>query len=195
MLSERAFESMRPLVTALTIAIQPYIDRPYALFGHSMGALVSFELVRLLQRIGMPPPGLLIVSGRAAPHLPSRQRLSSIATDRQIVELLRSLGGTPDVLLREQEWLDLALPAIRADLLVCDTYIYTPDEPLVCPIAALLGDGDPFASREDVEEWRNHTSSSFSFRLLAGGHFYFEADPKVLTQVLEVELSQLLTTR
>jgi medium-chain acyl-[acyl-carrier-protein] hydrolase len=161
-----------PLVQALADVVRPLTDRPYALFGHSMGALLSFELARELRRQGLPAPRHLFVSGRRAPHLPPARRGLHLLPDGEFLEELRRLEGTPAEFFAEAELVQLALPALRADFELCDAYVYAPDSPLACPVTALGGTSDPGVAADDLDAWREHTTGDFRRHLLPGGHFY-----------------------
>jgi medium-chain acyl-[acyl-carrier-protein] hydrolase len=159
------------LVPALAEALAGELARPFALFGHSMGACVAFGLARELRRRGARQPALLIVSGRRAPQLPERDPWHALPTDR-LVERLRRLGGTPDAVLREPELMEMFLPVIRADLAVAEAEPHRPEPPLECPLVALGGESDERCRPEELAAWGEQTSSSFTAKLLPGGHFF-----------------------
>ncbi|HET9138356.1 thioesterase II family protein [Actinophytocola sp.] len=163
----------------------------YALFGHSMGALVAYELARRLQANGAPAPVHLFVSGRTAPHLAeTRTRLRDLPVDRLVHEL-RRMGGTPDMLLRDRELLEAFLPLLRADFSVNETYRYQPHLPLAIPLTAFGGQSDPRAEEWEMREWATHTSARFQCRMYPGGHFFTEEHT---ADVLGVMRSELLCT-
>jgi len=150
----------------------PQGRRPYAVYGHSLGALVAFELLREFRRRGEPGPVQLFVSGCVAPHTrfddgpPVRDM-----AQRELVATLRRLGGTPEWLLSDPSVLEMILPAIRADFSVKETHRYLPEPPLDVPITALPSTGDPRASQELVARWREQTTEAFELHTLVGGHF------------------------
>jgi surfactin synthase thioesterase subunit len=147
-------------------------DRPYAVYGHSVGALVAFELLREIRRRGQPGPVHLFVSGCVAPHRPFDDGPPVRDMPRpELVATLRRLGGTPDWLLSDQSVLDMIEPAIRADFSVKETYRYLPEPPLDVPITALPSTDDPRASQELVARWREQTTAEFKLHTFAGGHF------------------------
>ncbi|MEW1587087.1 alpha/beta fold hydrolase [Micromonospora vinacea] len=169
---EPAYTGVRQLVEALAPALAPELGVPYALFGHSMGALVSFELARALRRRAVPPPRVLFAAGGLAPSLRRTSPNIHDEPDAVVVERLRELGGLDEAILAEPELLDLLLPAIRADFAVCETYEYAPESPLSCPIVAFAGDRDREVPPERVAPWREHTSAGFTLHVLPGGHFF-----------------------
>lgn len=159
-------------VQAVAAGLAPAFDRPFAFFGHSMGALLSFELARHLRRTGQPGPVHLFVSGHGAPHLPDRNPPMHQLPDDEFVAKLRELNGTPEEVLRHNELLQLLTPILRADFAVCETYVYRPEPPLPCPISAYGGLGDAYVSQEEMDAWRQQTTSRFSLRMFPGDHFY-----------------------
>ncbi len=179
--AEAPFFSLEVLVATLSHIMLPYLERPYVFFGHSMGALISFELACALRRKGHTPgPERLYISGHRAPHLPQPQPLLHRLADPQLIEALRSLHGTPEEILNNTELLRLLLPLLRADLAMCETYHYQPEPPLSSPISAFGGLQDQSVPRESLLAWREHTSSSFQVRFFPGDHFFFHTEQEAL---------------
>lgn len=175
-IADRPFVRLAPLLSELAEAIAPYVGAPFAFFGHSMGALICFELARYLRRAIGATPAHLFVSAAPAPHLRRRHRpLHDLPTDALLDEL-RHLDGTPDEVLRSDEVMRLILPALRADLTLIETYTYFPDVPLSCPITAFGGLTDTRVTRAEIAAWRDQTSGAFTLRMVPGGHF-FAYDP------------------
>lgn len=146
--------------------------RPYAVYGHSLGALVGFELVREIRRRGGPAPVHLFVSGCAAPGSPDDGEPPVAGmTQGEVVALLRRIGGTPEWMLADPTVLRMILPPFRADFGVRDTYVYRPGQPLEVPITALAATDDPRAGTADVAGWRDQTTGRFTSHTLTGGHF------------------------
>ena len=139
-LMEVPFTQFEPLISALAQALLPYLDKPFAFFGHSMGALVSFELARLLrQKYGLSPVHLF-VSGRGAPQVvPVPDPPIHALPEPAFLEKLRGLNGTPEAVLENAKLMQLLLPMLRADFAVIETYVYVPEPPLNCPITAFSG--------------------------------------------------------
>jgi len=177
-LSEEPYRRLSALVPVLATALQPYIDasagRPFALFGHSMGALIVFELARFLRRARCCEPIHLVVSGRPAPQLPVAPDhvMLQEMTEDQLIERLRTLNGTPKLLLDNPELLRTFLPTLRADFSIVETYTYEVGEPLECGISACGGVLDSDVPMEAVEAWRGQTRGRFSSRLSPGDHFF-----------------------
>lgn len=143
---------------------------PLALFGHSMGATVAFEVASRLEAAGSAV-AVLFVSGRRAP---SRQRAETGYgyTDDGILRELRELSGTQAQLLGDDDVVRMILPALRNDYRALANYLYAARSPLDCPIQAFIGDADPRVDLDEVEAWAEHTSSTFAMRAFPGGHFF-----------------------
>ncbi|MEV5412743.1 alpha/beta fold hydrolase [Thermopolyspora sp. NPDC052614] len=169
---EDLFQRLTPLVETLADAIAPALDRPFAIFGHSMGALLAFELTRTLRKFGLPEPEHLFVSGAVAPGTPRRERPLHDAPDNEIRRKLRTLGGTPEELLGNDELMELMLPVLRADFAVLETYEYREQAPLAVPITVLAGRSDPVVPVSALRGWRDQSTVPLRLRLFPGGHFY-----------------------
>lgn len=172
-LREAPFERMAPLVEELAEVIGAVArSQPYALYGHSLGALVAFETLREIRRRGDSQPVRLIVSGCVAPHLAfdDGPRVTGMSEQR-LAEMLRQLGGTPAALLADPELLAMVLPAIRADFGVKESYEYVAQAPLGVPVTVLSSTDDPRAPHEAQRQWREETLGGFNLRTLPGGHF------------------------
>lgn len=178
---EPAFAALPPLVGALADALadEPGPAPPLAIFGHSMGALVGFELARELRRRGGPAPRHLLVAGRPAPQLPPRYGPLSHLPDAELLARLHERYGyaLPAAGAQLAELLDVMRPTVRADLRVSEGYAHADEPPLPCPITAFGGLADPTLAREELEAWRHQTAGPFAVRMLPGGHFFLEAEP------------------
>lgn len=169
-IAEAPFTQLHPLVQELARVLRPYMDMPFAFFGHSMGALLSFEVARHLRREGCPCPSHLFVSGYRAPHLaPSTPTLHHLP-EREFVEQIGLLNGIPQQVLESEELMRLLLPTLRADFTVCEAYEYSVEQPLKNPISAFYGVQDPLVSENEMAAWEAHTHSSFSLRRFHGDH-------------------------
>ncbi|WP_258382359.1 thioesterase II family protein [Streptomyces sp. NTH33] len=170
--TEPPYRRLDELTGALADAVEPLLDRPYAWFGHSMGALIGYEMCRRLRERGVRAPELLIASGRRAPHLPSRQRAVHAAPQRELVDHLRELNGTPAAVLDSAAALSALLPMVRADFAVSETYRWRAGRPLDCPVVVFGGRDDPLATPGELAGWQQHTAAGAEVRLFDGGHFY-----------------------
>jgi medium-chain acyl-[acyl-carrier-protein] hydrolase len=172
-LREPAFDRVGPLVTAAADVLERVGDaRPYAVFGHSMGALIAFELVRELRRRGRPLPVALVASGRNAPHMPPRDPLMHPLPHDEFVARLRRFQGTPEAVLEHQELMDMLVPLLRADFAVNEAYTLRPEAPLDLPLLAMGGRDDEEATPAGVGEWAGYTTGPFDLRIYPGGHFF-----------------------
>ena len=155
---------------------------PFALYGHSLGAIAAFELARELRRLDAPPPELLGVSGQAAPQLPRSGRDARELGDLELLEEVRGFGGTPEALLSEEGAAGLLLPGLRRDLELASAYEYSAEAPLDVPILAFASLSDPVASPVEVAGWSAQTARSFELHRLPGDHFFvLDATPVVAT--------------
>ena len=189
---EPFFDRVRPLVEASAEAMLPYLDKPFALFGHSMGALISFELTRVLKEKYDKQPMGLFVSARRAPQVPSNETPMHNLPDDEFLEELARLNGTPQEVLDNPELLEMIQPLLRADFAVCETYQYEPGAALDCPLFAFGGLKDLEVGREKLEPWREHTSAYFVLRMLPGDHFFLHSSKRLLIQMVSHELLHLL---
>jgi len=183
-------ESLAALVEAIAANIQ-FGDRPFALFGHSMGAYVAFELARLLRRQGRPVPVLLITSAAKAPQLGHRGLRLHALHGEKLVEELR-MYGTPEEVLANQELLDLFTPIIRHDARLLYEHEHAPEVPLPFPIISYGAEDDPTVPLETVEGWRQHTSARFALRAFQGGHHYLHPGSAAFYSALAEDLGSVL---
>jgi len=190
-LREPAFDRLEPLIQALLEALQPHLGLPFAFFGHSMGAMLSFELARELRRRGGPLPLHLFVSGRRAPQVPAREENIHDLPEPEFLAKLRELNGTPEEVLQHAELMRLLIPVLRADFAVNETYVFRPEEPLDLGISAFGGLGDEEVSREDIVGWSEHARRAFRLRMLPGDHFFLHGARDLLTESLARDLAEL----
>lgn len=181
---EAPFKRLQPLVETLAHELQPFMDVPFAFFGHSMGALISFELIRHLRKNQQPGPVHLFASSFRAPQLPDRNPPLHQLSDVEIIAMLTRIGGTPPSVLQHAELMKMLIPIMRADFELCETYVYTPEPPLDCPITAFGGEQDMLVSLPELEAWHTQTRGPFSVRLFQGDHFFLQNQQDALLQAL-----------
>jgi len=162
------------LVDRFAVAIARRTSSPYALFGHSLGALVAFEAARALRTRRADAPLHLFVSGAFAPqHAKPGAPLRFIEGDAAFLEAVAAkYGGVPKIVLEQADMRAAVVPALRADLALTETYVYRPGPPLDCPITAYAGASDPIVPSDGLAAWRDQTTAGFECRLFEGHHFY-----------------------
>jgi medium-chain acyl-[acyl-carrier-protein] hydrolase len=170
-LGEPPLDRMGEVLDQLLEDIRPHLGRPFALFGHSAGARVAFELARRLRADGGPEPVRLYVSACPAPQLPQHPPLHGLP-DAELTRLLRDLGGTPPEVFEFPELVAMLLAVVRADFAVVETCAYTHEAPFDYPIHGFVGTGDSEADAREVDAWRAQTHASFTLHVLAGDHFF-----------------------
>lgn len=193
-LMDAPYTQMLPLVETLAREIRPYTDKPFALFGHSMGAIISFELARLLYEERRLEPAHLFASGCRAPQMRTTDHHTYDWPEAEFIEDLRRLNGTPQEVLEHPELMKLILPLLRADFEMIQTYSYAAGQPLKCPITAFGGLQDHEVRREHLEGWREQTTAAFTFRLFPGDHFFIHSSQALILRVLAQDLYHLLQT-
>jgi medium-chain acyl-[acyl-carrier-protein] hydrolase len=182
---------LHQLVGELLATADPGAE-PYAFFGHSMGALVSFELARALRERGRPGPVHLVVSGHRAPQLPDPHPPVHALPESEIIAKLRRLEGSPPEVLGDPDLMELFLPRLRADLAACETYTYESGPPLPCSLTALGGAEDPEVGRKDLLAWREQVNGAFSLHFFPGGHFFPQNAQELVLRVLAQDLRRVL---
>lgn len=178
--AEPCVDTIEGLADQVSAAMAPWLDRPLALFGHSMGAAVAFEVAMRLERTGTAPAALF-VSGRRAPSR-FREETVHLRDDDGVLAEVRLLSGTASQVLADDDLIRMALPAIRNDYRAIELYRGQPDATVRCPVYALVGDDDPKATIAEVDAWREHTNGDFELQIFPGGHFYLDQQ---VTGVLE----------
>lgn len=185
---ETPFTQLMPLAQAIEQALRAYLDKPFAFFGHSMGARVCFEVARLLRQRGGPLPVGLFVSADRAPQLPDPNAPLHVLPEEEFIAELRRLNGTPESVLQCAELMRVLLPLLRADLTLIETYVYQAQAPLDCPISAMGGSQDPEANRMELDAWREQTRGSFTLRMFPGDHFFLASSKMAVLAALSQDL-------
>lgn len=187
-LTEAPKETLQEIGEDLKEELFTLLDKPTYFFGHSLGAVLAFELASTLEQQGQVLQKL-IVSGAAAPSESAKDREHFHQwSDQDFQNKLISLGGVPDVVADHPEILDFLTPMIRADVKAIETYHYQEHTPLTCPISVFFGEDDPVLASEDLSAWQDLSQTGVTFHQLPGKHFYFQENPQVFFEILRQEL-------
>ena len=187
-LREPPYTDLRTLVEDTVQDIAKSVHRPFAIFGHSLGAIVGFEVARLLRTRGLTSPVHLFVAGRRAPQLPLTDPPTYNQSDEELICALRELNGTPAEVLADRELLRVLLPSLRADFSLAQTYNYVHDFPLRCPISVFGGSDDEESLENRLDEWRVQTTAQFRRYLIEGDHFFVHTNGRPLLRLIASEL-------
>jgi pyochelin biosynthetic protein PchC len=187
-LRETPLTTMDELVTGVVDALTPLLDRPTALFGHSMGASVAFEVTRRLEATHGDRLRRLFVSGRRPPWLV--KTTVDPDDDAALIAEVRRLGALDPALLEDDDLRELMLPSLRADYRVLADYQAVAGPPIRTPIVGYLGDRDPGVSVDEVREWSAATQAEFASRVFPGGHFYLVDQERALVTDLAGRLDR-----
>ncbi|MER5950461.1 alpha/beta fold hydrolase [Streptomyces sp. NPDC001904] len=182
--SEPALDQMPRLLEDLADAMGEARHTPYALFGHSFGGVLAFELARHLAERGFPAPQRLIVSACPAPHEATPLETTHDLSDEEFTDRLRKLRGTPEELLENQELMELYLPTLRADYMILDHYQAPGFALLKCPISVFYGADDHDVPRAAAGEWASYSNGTFAAEEIAGDHFFLrDSEEELLTKL------------
>lgn len=188
--TETPINKLDILVESIFQAIQPLLDKPFALFGHSLGGLVAYELSHSLCRNEGPRPNILFISACGAPQLSEPYPPIHTYPDPEFVKALREFNGTPSEIVNNPELMELLLPTLRADFEAVERYHYNSrDLPLECPIVAFGGLDDPRVSRERLEGWGSHTETDFKSQYFPGDHFFINTAREAVIASITSELT------
>jgi surfactin synthase thioesterase subunit len=189
---EQPVDRIGGLVDAVVDAIQPYIDSPFALFGHSMGAMIGFELARCLRRRSQRLPAALLVAAARAPQFRKDHVPSAAPSEEEFLREIRELEGAPREVLENEELLKYLLPALKADSMLGRMYVYHEEPPLDIPIRAYVGAEDKRLPIDVIEAWKQQTTRSFALREFPGGHFFVHTEEPVFLDALADDLARVI---
>ncbi|MFE2099420.1 MULTISPECIES: thioesterase II family protein [unclassified Streptomyces] len=178
--AEECLPDMEALADGVASALVPLLDRPFALFGHSMGASVAYEVALRLEHRYRARPRRVFVSAAASPLRPRSHTDVHLRSDDAMVEWFGELGAMDEAVLADPELRPLVLPAMRADLRLIETYRPPSGRLTTAPVTAYVGDADPGVDPDDARAWQDLTSAEFSFRAFSGGHFYLSDHEEAL---------------
>lgn len=189
--SEPLLNDFDQVVDQLATVWPDHLDLPYAIFGHSMGSLLAFEMTRRLRQLSLPLPVHLFVSGRMAPQLPYERDLCNL-TDGQLHQVIIGFAGTNGAILANPEIMAMVLPIFKADFRVHESYQYREQMPLDMPMSIFGGEDDPDTSNVLLEEWGKQTNQASQLTILSGGHFFVEYERQALMGHINATLTQLI---
>lgn len=193
--AEPAISSCDEMIERLLGEFEPWLDVPYMFFGHSNGALISFELARTLHRCGIDRQIHHFISAKRALHLdPRRIRLHDLPNDDFLREVER-LGGTPPELLRDAGFLEVLLPILRADFSLSETYVRKDLLPLRMNATLLYGSKDADIPEYDVLRWRELMSGSIDYWSFDGGHFFINTHKRQVLEFMRAKMEEILRRR
>ncbi len=194
--NEAPIKQISTLVEKLSKAIQPLLDKPFAFFGHSLGGLVAFELVKYLRKNNSLQPATLFISACGAPHLPNLHQPIHALPDAEFLKALEELNGIPSELVNFPEIIEVLLTALRADFEIVESYRYTPNEPtLDIPIIAYGGLNDSRISREQLEGWASQTNFGFKSIYFPGDHFFINTAKDEIVRSIAREMMSSSTMK
>ncbi|MEV8533614.1 alpha/beta fold hydrolase [Streptomyces sp. NPDC051211] len=192
---EPGIDEVHALADAIVTALLPLLDdRPLALFGHSMGAVVGYEVARRLEHEAGAPAALLFASGRRAPSR-HREEWAHLLDDEGLAGELRLLGGTDGELLGDPDLLRMVLPAVRVDYKAIETYRHRPGPELGCPVAVLVGAADDRVTLDEAADWCRHTTGGHTLDVFPGGHFYLTGIMQEIAALVAERLADCRTAR
>lgn len=188
-ISEKPFTRLVEVTDYLFETLKPLYDRPLALFGHSMGSLISYELAIRLEKAGYTPAHLF-VSAHSSPDNGKLGSNDHLLSDKKLINRLRELSFTPEPVLQNQDLMKLLLPLIRADFAMCETYEYNNHPALNCPITVFGGTNDKEVSLDELDKWKAFSNASFSKNELKGDHFFVHDQADNIISEISNKLSQ-----
>lgn len=184
--SEPRLTRLDEVIESLRDVVVDFSDRPFYFFGHSIGALIAFELTRALQREGLPRPSHLVVSGLAAPQLPRRNELLHRLDDDAFLARIRDFNGTPKALLEDAELMKLFVPLLRDDFTICETYVCRDRTPVECPLIALGGDADADVKLDELAAWSELAGGHYEYLTFHGDHFFIHPHRGKVLEILRL---------
>lgn len=192
-IGEAPIRDVGPLVAEVAEQVAGAVgDEPFAIYGHSMGGLLSFELARRLRSGYKRQPAALLVGAYRAPQLPN-QNFRIYHLPIEVLKVVLRAQGIPEPVLQNDELMRAMIPTLRADLELCDRYAYSEAPPFDCPVTVFGGASDATVSADELDGWRQHTAAAFHVTLIEGGHFFLHTAPGQLLENVSTELTKVAT--
>jgi len=176
--------NLKDIVAELSKRFVDYKDKPFILFGHSLGALMSFEFAKSIKQLYSIFPSHMIISATKAPHLPFRMKHLSQLDNQALKEHLKIYNGIDERILEDDELLDLFLPIIKSDFSICESYHFLESKPFPCDILALSGDQDETVTPEEILAWKKYTEGKFEHLSFPGKHFFIKDHQKKILEII-----------
>jgi medium-chain acyl-[acyl-carrier-protein] hydrolase len=192
---EAPIADLRDLTQQLCEASKPLLDRPFALFGHSNGALLAYELARAIRRRYLLSPQALFLSGKRAPQLLYSEAQLHRLPDAEFIAALQRYNGTPQEVLENPELLSVFLPILRADFALSETYRFTPGDPITAPVYLFGGAHDAVVPERDLLAWGDACEGEVYYRRFAGDHFFIHSQRDQLIAVIKEALTAAVEPR
>ena len=188
-IKESIYARLHPTIHALVSSMHPALDKPYSLFGHSLGALLAFHFALEIKSLHALPE-ILFLSASKAPKQQATHGIHSLE-DTHFTTQLKTLNGTPEAVFDNRELLDLILPILRADFAMAETYTIEPNRRVDVPIIAISGNQDVGSSQKDMQYWKDFTSNSFENILLPGDHFFIQSQEATITTIIKERMAKI----
>lgn len=189
---EPRITNFNDLICQLYDQLQPYLNQPYAFYGHSLGALIAYAIAHKRHQLSLRLPLVLFVGAHRAPHIPySFPSCNSMSFD-ELKGLLSKFEGIPESILRNEEWMEALLPLLKDDLLLCESYEHQSWEALPCPIYAFGGASDRMVSQFEILAWCQHTKAEFRSYFYPEGHFFIKSQRTQLPNAIALAIQQNL---
>lgn len=182
-ISEKPYSSLTELTDHLFESFKPLYDKPIALFGHSMGSLISYELSKRMQQSGIIPVHLF-VSAHGAPDKSRHDTNDHLLSNDELINKLRKLSFTPEPVLQNKDLMQLLLPMIRADFALIETYQFKDGPLLECPLTIFGGTNDKEVSLSELDDWKYHTNDDFSKEIISGDHFFIHENASYIASAM-----------
>lgn len=188
-IKEQAIIGISEIADHFIDALTSDLDTPFAFFGHSMGAILAYEVSIKLEQRKLPTPKHLFLSARSAPHITSKRPKIAHLPKSEFLKSIIALQGTPIEVAENAELMDLVEPSLRADFLSLETYVATPAKPRPIPITVFGGIEDPWITADNLNGWQHYTSSSFDSYQFSGGHFFLDQHYQQIATIIKQSIN------
>lgn len=193
-MKEKLLRDIDQMVEDIFVQTQPHLnDKPYIIYGHSMGAILGYLLTKRILKEGMSAPRQLIFTGARAPSVRDLEQKRHLLSKDKFIAKLIEYGGSPDEILQDESIMNFFEPIIRADFEGVENYIYTASKPLNIPISIMIGKNEP-VTYEDAIAWQNETNLPIEVRQFEGGHFFILEHQEEIMSIIRKKIDQELSS-